>query len=123
MTPRMTQKSKPTIYDGQGRKIETAVLPVIKFREFTFAMELFDKNNVARPVDGKISLQSLIDEYRGRCAELDCRVQMLMALVCTMVQDGPEAGKEFLDSIGAHVTDLDNKVLYPKPITPKGVPS
>lgn len=95
-----------------GKPIKTHNIPVVKFRDFIFSVELLQKEDVAHPVDGGFRPGDIVKEYRSRCTELEDRVQILTAILCTVIQEGPEAGREFLNSVGAKVVDLNNKVLF-----------
>jgi len=106
------------ILGPDGKKLKAITVPVVKFRDFQFKFEGFDRNRIAKEYKGGYRPRDLVHEYRARCLELEDRLQILMAVLCTTIVEGPDAGKEFLDSIGASVTDFDGKVLYkPSPVS------
>ena len=106
------QVRKPELLGSDGKPIKSVTLPIVKFRDFTFAMQVLQKSDITKAKNGEVRPQQLIHEYRARCRELDDRCQLLMAILCVTIDQGLEAGREFLDSVGAVVTDIDNKVLY-----------
>ena len=100
------------ILGPDGKEIKTITLPTVSFRDFQFAIQMLQKEDIASDKDGGYRPGDIVKEYRARCTELEDRIQILTAILCTLIKEGPEGGKEFLDSIGAKVTDLNNKVLY-----------
>lgn len=106
------KEGKSKIVGVDGKELKSVTIPTVKFRDFQFAIQMIQPNDIARPTKEGIRPGDIIHEFRSRCAELEDRIQILTAILCTVIQEGPEVGKEFLDSIGARVTDLNNKVLY-----------
>ncbi len=113
----MNQKESKII-GADGKPMVSVTLPTVKYKDFQFAIQLLQKEDIAQPVEGGYRPGDIVKEYRARCAELEDRNQILTAIVCTLIDKGPEAARDFLDSIGARVVDLDNKVLF-EPKKPK----
>ncbi len=106
----MSDQSK--IVGADGKPMKTVTLPTVKFRDFQFSFQAFSKEDVATKKNGGLRPGDLVREYRARCKELEDRIQILTAILCVSISEGPEAGKEFLKSIGARVVDLNNKVIF-----------
>lgn len=99
--------------DGQELKsVTTVTIPIVKFREYKFAMQLLQDEEVASDKSGGYRPGDLVREYRARCKELDDRVQLLTAILSVTIDQGFEAGKEFIDEIGLRVSDFEGKTLY-----------
>lgn len=98
-----------------GKPIKTNTIPVVKYKDFVFPMRLLSADDIVKPgAGGQLRPGDIIKEYRSAYTELSDRVNLLTAILCTIIQDGIAEGKIFLESTGAQSTDLNDKVLYPR---------
>ena len=99
------------LVDAKGNEIKTYKIPVVEYKEFVFPMESVRPEDLTPIVKKGVDPLRVIHELRASTKELRQKWTLLAAGLCILAKKNPEL-KEFIDSIGLVVRDINEKVLY-----------
>ena len=114
MTTQETPQEKRLV-DPQGREIQKVTVPVVKYKEFSFAFDCIrDEERVkVNAQNGTIRPSEVVLEMRALQRELNHRFTVLAAALASATK-GPEELNAFLKAIGLEVIDTKGARFFPE---------
>lgn len=107
----MATRNSP-ILDADGKPIEVASVPVVKYKDFVFPIHTLEKAELTTMSKEGVRPTDIITEIRAIGREMRHRFNLLAVGLVLAAKEGPEELENYLNSIGLVITDVKGNTFF-----------